>query len=371
MKKRHYFIVILAFLLAIGCSDKNQKSDNDSNSSIAKLDLSANNLENLSLKNYDLKTIFSLDVSGNRLTALPESLKKCRNLYEINISDNLFEEFPEVLYEMPWIKRIVINNCKLKYIRSRIKKISELETLFVSGNEISSVSEEISLLPNLKYVDFSKNKLKELDYIFLPEALYVNLSSNSLARIPNGILTKKIMHIHIADNGIGKLPEVITACTSLSYLNLSENKLWFFPEKMDEMVSLRFLDVSKNNLTWFPQQIAQIVSLEELKFDGNNVESIGDSVRALTNLRSFSIVNNNLKYFPLAFLDGKMQLAFIYMSGNKLSRLPDDIADMPYLCMLDVRENPITQFSDKLKDLEIKPLFQAVLGSADNNVLVF
>ena len=138
-----------------------------------------------------------------------------------------------------------------------------------------------------------------------------------------------------------------------------------------KLISSEILDISKNNLTWFPRQIAQIVSLEELRFDGNKAEGIGDSVRALTNLRIFSITDNNLKYFPLAFLDGKMQLSFIYMNGNKLSQLPDDIADMPYLCTLDVRKNPIVNFSNKLKNLEIKPLFQAILGNADNKVLIF
>ena len=283
----------------------------------------------------------------------------------------MFEEFPDILYEMPWLKKIVINNCQIKFIRSKIKKISDLEALLISGNEISKISEEISLLPNLKYVDFSKNKLKSLDYVFLPETLYVNLSSNSLGHIPNGILTKNVVHINLADNGIGKIPDIITTCTSLSSINLSENKLWYFPEKMDEMVSLRSLDLSKNNLTWFPRQIAQILSLEELKIDGNKIEGIGEYVRALTNLRYFSINNNNLKYFPLAFLDSKMQLSFIYMNNNQLSKLPEGIADMSYLCTLEVRKNPITNISNKLKDLEIKPLFQAVLGKNSDRVLVF
>ena len=73
----------------------------------------------------------------------------------------------------------------------------------------------------------------------------------------------------------------------------------------------------------------------------------------------------------MAFLDAKMQLAFIYMTGNMLSRLPDDIANMPYLCTLDVRKNPITTFSDKLKNMEIKPVFQTILGKGNENVLVF
>ena len=206
---------------------------------------------------------------------------------------------------------------------------------------------------------------------FLPEALYVNFSSNSLARIPYGILTKSIISINLSDNGIGKIPDIITACTSLSSLDLSNNKLWYFPEKMDEMVSLRILDISNNNLTWFPRQIAQVVSLEELRMDRNKIEGIGEYARALTNLRYFSINNNNLKYFPLAFLDTKMQLAFIYMTGNMLSRLPDDIVNMPYLCTLDVRKNPIATFSDKLKNMEIKPVFQNILGKGNENVLVF
>ena len=140
---------------------------------------------------------------------------------------------------------------------------------------------------------------------------------------------------------------------------------------MDEMVSLRILNISNNNLTWFPRQIAQVVSLEELRVDENKIEGIGEYARALTNLRYFSINNNKLKYFPLAFLDAKMQLAFIYMTGNMLSRLPDDIANMPYLCTLDVRKNPITTFSDKLKNMEIKPVFQTILGKGNENVLVF
>jgi Leucine-rich repeat (LRR) protein len=241
----------------------------------------------------------------------------------------------------------------------------------VSGNEIVNISEEISLLPNLKYVDFSKNQLRSLDYVFLPEVLYVNLSDNKLAHIPNGIMTKNVIHINVSDNGIGKIPDLITACISLVNLNLSGNKLWYFPDKMDEMVSLRSLDISRNNLTWFPKQIALILSLEELKLDSNKVEGIGDSVRSLTNLRYFSINDNNLKYFPLAFLDGKMQLSFVYMNGNNLSRLPDDIADMPYLCTLDVRRNPISKISDKLKDLNVKPLFQTILGKGNDKVLIF
>ena len=59
------------------------------------------------------------------------------------------------------------------------------------------------------------------------------------------------------------------------------------------------------------------------------------------------------------------------MTGNMLSRLPDDIVNMPYLCTLDVRKNPITTFSDKLKNIEINPVFQTILGKGNENVLVF
>ena len=53
MKKWHYFIVIPAVFFMINCSDNKQKKVDNNDLNISKIDLVNQNLETLSLKNYD------------------------------------------------------------------------------------------------------------------------------------------------------------------------------------------------------------------------------------------------------------------------------------------------------------------------------
>jgi Leucine-rich repeat (LRR) protein len=80
MKKWHYFIIILSVFFLMGCSADSQKKEENENLNISTLDLSKSNLENLSLKNYDVKAITSLNLSANQLKDLPESLKRCKKI---------------------------------------------------------------------------------------------------------------------------------------------------------------------------------------------------------------------------------------------------------------------------------------------------
>src|SRR5438132_4238514 len=121
----------------------------------------------------------------------------------------------------------------------------ELETLNLSENRISSVSNDIAQLSGLRMLDLGHNELAEL-----PEALgeLVNLSD----------------YLYLSFNHLTNFPAFLSHLNRLKYLNVTDNQLCDLPDAIGDMLGLRELRLYDNRLTQLPDTLGKLVNLREL-----------------------------------------------------------------------------------------------------------
>ena len=129
-----------------------------------------------------------------------------------------------------------------------IGNLTNLETLWLNHNELTSLPPEIGRLVNLQSLILNHNNLTTLP----PEI--GNLSN--------------LQELDLAYNQLKTLPAAIGNLSGLNEAYLSNNELRSLPADIGKLGNLRWLDVSNNQLSSLPEEIAD-VPLEYINISGN------------------------------------------------------------------------------------------------------
>ncbi|CAL9238306.1 unnamed protein product [Arabidopsis halleri] len=203
---------------------------------------------------------------------------------------------------------------------------SHLESLDLSGCNITEFPEFIRNQRNLHSLDISNNKIKGQvpDWLWkLQELSYLNLSRNSLSSFKGSL-------------------KVSTGC-QVSVVDLSSNAFQgpiFIPSRF-----IRYLFGSKNNFTGeIPRSICGLSSLLVLDLSNNNLHGsvprcLGDHIRSLSYL---NLHNNHLSgSLPDIFMNAK-ELRSLDVSHNRfVGKLPISLNGCLNLEVLNVGSNKI------------------------------
>ena len=190
-----------------------------------------------------------MTISENELEAL-EILKK--QIGESISEISQLERYSLGYYvEEGHITGLNLFSCGLSIIPKEIELFTSLKRIFIRGNNLNTITEELFSLPSLEILDLSENQLTEL-----PKS--INLLSS-------------LKELHLESNQLNFLPETIGSLKSLEILDLSENKLKSVPNSIGEMHQLKTLDLSGNKIEELPDSIGKLKSLDIL-FLGNKCE---------------------------------------------------------------------------------------------------
>ena len=110
----------------------------------------------------------------------------------------------------------------------------------------------------------------------------LDLSDNQLTSVPAeiGQLTS-LEVLYLANNQLTSLPAEIWQLTSLTYLNLSYTTLTSLPAEIGQLTSLTVLDFEANQLTSLPAEIGQLTLLEELYLGRNKLRTLPAAIGEL------------------------------------------------------------------------------------------
>lgn len=117
--------------------------------------------------------------------------------------------------------------------------------------------EEICNFSNLRWLDVSKNKLREIPASIgkLTELEYFNASRNKLTSVPYTIgFLKKLRILILNQNEIVALPKEVGNLENLENLDLWSNELDQFPASMSQLKNLKRVDMRVININDPAQQ---------------------------------------------------------------------------------------------------------------------
>lgn len=261
---------------------------------IVKLDLSSNELKTLPLSLIKCQHLTDLILSHNTFSQIPQCLiDGMHSLKTLNLSHNQLLDIsikPFCIQQLLTLN--ISNNSKLNTFPQWLWSIecSSLESLDISFTkcldniEVDPYLYMYGISNHLKYLCLSNTNsdVWKLDFI------------KHLKNLRNVVLDNKDTMIKNCRNYYYDVPLVFNyrfkRVDSLSMINVNlstiGNRVYFsFP-------SLRFLNLSNNSIVLLPNSLSELTNLEVCDFSNNQILTIPESFKSLKNLKHL-ILNNN------------------------------------------------------------------------------
>ncbi|XP_063152699.1 extracellular matrix protein 2-like [Candoia aspera] len=208
---------------------------------------------------------------------------------------------------------------------------SALKTLYLAENEISNIPAGVFLgLPNLEWLDLSKNKLNSTGLhpeVFkdLTKLKRLNLDGNQLTSIP--ALPSSLHELKLNDNNLAGLQrQNFRGLFRLLTLELKGNQLHdgnVPPTTFRSLRRLIYLRLDQNHFRTIPSGLP--ASLQELHLDSNRIEEMTEGVLNKTLNLSVLVLSNNMleenRIAPHAWID-LLKLEALDLSHNRLVHVP-------------------------------------------------
>jgi hypothetical protein len=152
-----------------------------------------------------------------------------------------------------------------------IELADTLEILDLSGNSLSTLPDDFSLLTKLRIIFCSNN-----DFIVLPDVLgrcpelsMVGFKANRIRKVSAKAMPVKLRWLILTDNDIEELPKEIGNCSQLQKLMLAGNRLKTLPDSLVNCGRLELLRIAANQLNEFPAWLLSLPRLTWLAYSGN------------------------------------------------------------------------------------------------------
>lgn len=147
--------------------------------------------------------------------------------------------------------------------------------------------------------------------------------------------------------GLTEFPrEIFDLADSLEVLNLSGNALSSLPDDLHRLTRLRVLFCSDNQFTELPACVGQCAALTMIGFKANRIERVpGDALPPL--LRWLILTDNRVSELPTE-LGERPYLQKLMLAGNRLERLPDSLRDCHRLELIRIAANRLTALPEWL-----------------------
>ncbi|GBB94024.1 hypothetical protein RclHR1_22770003 [Rhizophagus clarus] len=330
--------------------------------SLSELDMSFNNITDVPIEIGNLVNLKRLFLIGNQIMGtLPASFEKLTSLRKLDIRRNQITNI-DVLSSVP-----------------------NLEVLLIESNHFSLVNEGIG--SSITELSLAHSKLNELPDRLLEDLVSLeklDLSNNQLTKIPNSIGSlKKLAHFSCKNNTLSALPSEIGSLTALRVLDIHCNNLRSLPPEIWYCAGLVTLNVSSNLLEQFPMRPTSFPDVNQsinsvrpnsylskslrALYLGDNVltTEIFSAVSQFIELRILNLSFNLLDEIPTGGIVNP-HLTELYLSGNEIPSLPDDIEKLANLRVLHVNGN-------KLQTLpaELSKIRKLVVLDVGNNALKY
>lgn len=394
--------------LNLSSSEIHEVSENalDELFELSDLDISNNQLSEISFRTYDLRNLRKLNLRNNSIRELkPQSFKYLNSLRELDLSNNDIQTIPAMTFKnLRYVKifqiahnkmdSILISNTfyglenveKLELINTEVQRwdnyalsgLKSVKVLNASLGQLAYIDRyAFTETGNIEILDLSSNQIQNFNCKLLPnnKLKEVYLNNNQLSSFSkknfDGLDVLEILNL--SNNKLFTLESsAFSALKSLSYLDLSHNPdLKLAGNVFDSLVQLdtvllknvsnqitfetgsvtiRNLDISScriSNVSLL--QLHNIKKMVKLDLGYNNITVLDQfSFGNLTNLPSFISLNlkhNNLEVInPGTFLKTK-SLRYLDLSHNRLDKIQfGTLTGLKYLNILNLANNLLTTF---------------------------
>lgn len=157
-----------------------------------------------------------------------------------------------------------------------------LEVLDLTGNQLSTLPDELAGFGKLRIIFCSENRFTELPEVLgrCPALTMVGFKANQIATVSAKALPAGLRWLILTDNAIEQLPDELGQCDALQKLMLAGNRLRELPASLANCRNLELLRIAANRIERFPEWLLSLPRLAWLAYSGNPF-SEGEEARAI------------------------------------------------------------------------------------------
>jgi len=223
-------------------------------------------------------------------------------------------------------------------------KLSELQFLNLSHNQLFGRIPNFTHLDSLKYLDLHWNDLTDTipNFSNLGNLEYLNLVGNQLTgEIPNFPNFNKLQHLNLAGNDLTGLIPNFQNLNAIKFLNLGYNYLYGLIPDFSNLGNLDSLYLNRNGLTGSIPNFSNLGSLKLLTLDDNQLSNTIPNFSNLSSLEVLILADNNLTGGIPNFtnLDS---LKHLILSQNPIKDTIPNFSNLPKLIRLGLWECQLT-----------------------------
>ena len=181
--------------------------------------------------------------------------------------------------ELSGITRLDLSCGLTEFPREIFELADTLEILNLSGNNLSSLPDDLHRLTRLRVLFCSDNPFTELPACLgqCAALTMIGFKANRIVNVPGAALPPLLRWLILTDNCIETLPSELGERPYLQKLMLSGNRLQALPPSLSQCHRLELLRISVNQLTELPQWLLNLPSLTWLAYAGNPLETEADA----------------------------------------------------------------------------------------------
>ncbi len=258
--------------------------------------------------------------------------------YNLNPNNTLDWDFSKEISEWDGITvdngrvvQIDIPEKGLSFMTPLIKHLTQLESLMLFGNEISSLPIQIGDLQNLVALNLTRNHIESLppEIGNLVNLRFLLLYYNRINVLPTEIGNlENLIQLDLTLNGLKSIPSQIGQLKELQSLSTYGNRqLESIPAEIGNLTQLINLNLGWCNLSTVPGSLGNLTNLIHLRIDENQLQEVPKEIGNLVNLKTLQLQKNRLSQLPLE-MGGLDNLLVLFISENQIAELPGELCDL-------------------------------------------
>ncbi len=242
-----------------------------------------------------------LDLTSLQLRAFPLFACDITNLRSLNVSDNEISSIPAAISCLTCLTELNLKNCPIKSLSIELGCLVQLSMFHIDSLYLREcaadwgVADESMILSVLRCLHVGRSQ-KQLSY---------DLSHLGLNNIPgsehctHGFYRgwTQALSLTFAGNALADLDQ-LQVMQSLLTLNLAQNKISKLPDSFQALSALTSLNLSENFFTEMPILLSSFDSLRVLDVSSNKLVGIPQYFKGFTSLASLRISFNPISSLP-------------------------------------------------------------------------
>ncbi len=286
-----------------------------------------------------------ININFWNLREVPNTVREHETEVEtLRLSYNRLSSLPAQLGGLKKLTYLDVSHNRLKKLPAELGAISNLQVLLLSHNLLTEIPQELSALRLLKEADFSYNHLQKIPEFILGTLgmAKLNLEGNQIKNLHKPLLKnlENLQELNLANNRLRHLFVIDSSWINPALLKLNLRKNQIQAVTFNLVYSPKEIDLSENEIFYF--NVWQPLKVHRLNLSHNKLTYLKDKWQFFSELKVLDLSGNLLSYLPKSFAL-LTHLDSLDLSYNKFGFVPEELLSLRDLKLLNLEGNNIPE----------------------------